>query len=65
MGTFGAHTQRYKKHHLVYFEQFQWVDDAISREKQLKGWVARRKEALIETCNPEWRDLSDGWFKDR
>jgi putative endonuclease len=39
-GTYDGHTRQYKKHHLVYFEDFQWVHDAIAREKELKGWLA-------------------------
>jgi putative endonuclease len=35
------------------------VNAARAREKQLKGWVRRRKIALIETDNPEWEDLAD------
>jgi predicted GIY-YIG superfamily endonuclease len=47
---------------LVYYEQFPEPTMAISREKQLKGWVRRKKEALINAANPEWRDLSAEWF---
>lgn len=42
---------------LVYFETFGEVTDAIAREKQLKGWNRAWKIRLIETSNPEWRDL--------
>ena len=45
---------------LVYFEMFGDVRVAISREKELKGWVRRRKVALIESMNPQWNDLSAG-----
>jgi putative endonuclease len=33
-----------------------------SREKQIKGWRRSRKIELIESENPEWRDLSEGWL---
>ena len=35
---------------------------AILREKQLKGWKRARKNALVETINPEWQDLSENWY---
>ena len=51
---------RYNLTKLVYFEMFGDVRAAISREKELKGWVRRRKVALIESMNPPWNDLSAG-----
>jgi putative endonuclease len=52
---------RYRTHRLVHVEEYRWIDDAIAREKQLKGWKRDRKTALIEAENPGWRDLSDEW----
>ena len=49
---------RYNVQKLVYFESFGTVHDAIAREKQLKGWLRKRKVALIESVNPHWNDLS-------
>ena len=46
----------------MYFEQFSEVRDAIAREKQIKGWVRVKKEALIATLNPEWNDLAADWY---
>ena len=54
-------TARYGLNALVHFEETDDVTAAIAREKQIKGWLRRRKVALIELENPEWRDLSDGW----
>ncbi len=54
-------TSRYRAHRLVHIEEFEWIDDAIAREKQLKGWRRSRKIALIESENPDWRDLSKDW----
>ena len=51
-------TQRYHATELVYFETCGRIDDAIAREKQLKGWTRRKKELLIERMNPQWLDLS-------
>ena len=49
---------RYNVQKLVYFEFFNNPSAAIAREKQLKGWLRRRKVALIESVNPRWNDLS-------
>jgi len=46
---------------LVWFEQFGDIRDAIAREKQLKGWRRAKKIALIESANPNWRELSEAW----
>ena len=53
-------TQRYHVHKLVYFEEFKEVYQAISREKQLKGWTRAKKNALVESKNPTWQDWSIG-----
>ena len=50
-------TKRYHIHRLVYCEAFENVEDAIAREKQLKGWRREKKIALIEAQNPRWNDL--------
>jgi len=50
---------------LVYFEMTPDVKVALSREKQIKGWLRSKKISLIETVNPEWNDLSAEWFKRR
>ena len=54
-------TNWYHVTRLVYFEETSDVYAAISREKQIKGWVREKKVALIESSNPEWRDLSEDW----
>lgn len=48
---------------LVYYERFDDVHKAISREKQLKRWRREKKVALIEGINPRWLDLSENWGK--
>lgn len=50
-------TSKYKLFKLVYFEEFQYIDDPISREKQLKNWHRQWKINLIEESNPNWEDL--------
>ena len=50
-------TSNYNVHQLVYFEETSDIESAILREKQLKGWLRRKKVALIESVNPQWEDL--------
>ena len=56
-------TQKYKAKKLVYFEDTQYVNEAIAREKQIKGWLRKKKIALVESVNPKWEDLSRDWFE--
>lgn len=58
-------TKRYNLTRLVYYEPTNNVEGAIRREKQIKGWLRRKKLALIQSMNPEWRDLSEGWYETR
>lgn len=51
---------RYNLDKLVYFEKIDGIVKAIEREKQLKGGPRRKKIALIEATNPEWKDLFAG-----
>jgi len=53
-----AFTTRYGVTRLVYLEEFTDISQAISREKQLKGWRRSKKVRLIETTNPDWADLA-------
>jgi len=53
-------TAKYKLKMLVYFEEFQYIDDAIAREKQLKNWHRQWKINLIEAHNPNWENLWKG-----
>ena len=55
-------TSRYNLTRLVYYEQFVYPDAAIAREKEIKGWRRSKKIRLVESMNPHWRDLSDGWW---
>ena len=52
-------TKRYNIHKLVYLEQTGDVDAAISREKQIKAGSRQKKIDLIDSINPEWRDLAE------
>ncbi|RMG29357.1 MAG: GIY-YIG nuclease family protein [Methanobacteriota archaeon] len=55
-------TKRYNITRLVYYEKYDYIWDAIRREKQIKGWLRRKKIALIESVNPEWKDLAEDWY---
>ena len=50
-------TKRYHIHKLVYYEEYSYMYDAISREKQLKKWTREKKNNLIVSFNPDWEDL--------
>ncbi len=50
---------KYNAYHLLYYERYDWVENAIAREKEIKGWRRSKKEALINTLNPEWIFLND------
>ena len=57
-------TKRYHIHKLVYYEAYNEIKYAISREKRLKGLLRIRKNELVETMNPQWLDLTDKLFPD-
>ena len=42
---------------LVYYEFYEDIRNAISREKELKGWTRAKKNALVSSVNPEWREI--------
>jgi putative endonuclease len=56
-----AFTKRYNFDKLVYFEEALTQTAAAKREKQIKGWIRAKKIALIESVNPDWRDLNVDW----
>ena len=53
---------KYNCDKLVYYEAFQWIQDAIAREKQLKAGSRQNKLDLIIADNSSWNDLSDEWY---
>ena len=61
-GSVEGFTKKYNVHRLVYYEDHASIKDAIAREKQFKRWRREKKVALIESLNPEWDDLADGWL---
>ena len=56
-------TSKYDVNLLVYFEEFEIAEDALLRERQMKKWKRVWKLKLIEKDNPQWKDLSEDWFK--
>ncbi len=61
-GTGAGFTAKYKITKLVHHEATTDVHAAISREKQLKAWRRSKKVGLVESVNPEWKDLSLRWY---
>lgn len=61
-GVYPGFSKKYKCHKLIYYEQFNFVNDAIDREKQIKKWNRKKKENIIKMKNPKWIDLSRDWI---
>ncbi len=57
IGKGSLHARRYRIRRLVYAESFPTAWDAIAAEKRVKGWSREKKLRLIESRNPDWRDL--------
>ena len=57
-GEVSGFTEKYNVDKLVYFETYPDAKTAIGREKQLKGLLRRKKVALVESRNPDWKDLA-------
>ena len=54
-------TKKYNVNKLVYYDSTTDIKSAIERKPQIKGWIRKRKNELVETVNPNWNDLSVGW----
>jgi putative endonuclease len=54
---FEGFTKKYNANKLVYYEAFGSIEEAIEREKQIKGGSRKRKLELIKYMNPDWKDL--------
>lgn len=64
-GLNGGFTKKYRLNKLVYYETTKYVLNGIKREKQIKGWIREKKIQLIESMNPEWRDLSKEFLDEK
>ena len=51
-------TKKYNVTKLIYVECYSNINDAIAREKQLKGWTRKKKDSLIQKANPSWDELT-------
>ena len=60
-GTGAVFTRRYRCDRLVYLEQQVDKRSAQARELEIKGWKRCKKVGLIDTLNPDWKDLSTAW----
>jgi putative endonuclease len=60
--TIPSFTSKYNVTKLVYYEEYATMDEAIAREKQIKGGSRQKKVDLIKSKNPEWKDLYDEFF---
>lgn len=56
-------TQQYRCRYLIYYELFQYIDQAIAREKELKNWRREKKEMLIDKMNPDRTFLNDRFIR--
>jgi len=63
-GLGSVFTKQYKLNDLMYYEEYKYSNEAINREKEIKGWVRSKKLNLIKSLNPEFIDLSRQIFKD-
>ena len=55
---------KYNLSALLFYEGFGDIELAIAREKEIKSWRREKKNRLIVSVNPHWKDLSEGWFED-
>jgi len=60
--TTPSFTSRYNVDKLVYYEIIEEINYAIDREKQIKSWSRKKKLDLIESMNPDWSDLAEGFI---
>ena len=56
-------SSKYNLTKLVYYNETSDIKEAIAFEKKIKGWLRAKKDALINEINPEWDDLSKGWYE--
>jgi putative endonuclease len=60
-GESAGFTRKYRVTRLVYYEVFQYVNNALARETEIKKWRREKKVALIHASNPTWEDLAADW----
>jgi putative endonuclease len=62
-GTVEGLTKKYNLNFLVYYETYHDIRDALARETEIKGWRRSKKNALVGTINPKWKDLLPTFFE--
>ncbi len=62
-GSMPGFTKRYSCKYLIYYEQFQYITDAIKREKEIKVWTRAKKEKIIHSFNPYWIFLNERFMR--
>ncbi|PZQ44737.1 MAG: hypothetical protein DI551_09535 [Micavibrio aeruginosavorus] len=63
-GQGSGFSSKYHATKLLFYEGYGDIEWAIAREKEIKGWHREKKDALINSINPNWNDLAQGWFED-
>jgi len=58
-GLVHGFTKKYNCHYLVWHERFQYIQDAIAREKEIKKWRREKKDNMINDLNPKWDFLNE------
>jgi putative endonuclease len=60
-GEIDGFTKKFNINRLMYYESFEYIGNAIAREKQIKAWTRAKRLALIRSMNPTWQDLGEDW----
>lgn len=59
IGLKKSFARKYNCYYLIYWERHQWIQHAIEREKEIKGWKREKKINLVNQFNPDWHFLND------
>ena len=62
-GSIQGFTRHYSCKYLIYYEQHQYIINAINREKEIKGWRREKKKKLINNFNPDWVFLNERFIR--
>ena len=62
-GSIPGFTQKYNCKYLVYYEEFDYINNAIRREKEIKSWRREKKNLLIQKFNPDWNFLNERFIR--
>ena len=62
-GQGSAFTSKYRVNRLVWYQSFEWVENAIARETEIEAWRREKKITLVRDMNPSWQDWAADWGK--